>query len=66
MEEFQTASNINLSSQYKQSFSKDEFSFGSGNFNFKIYVYNLTPFSSVSVSQTATSYGESLAQAVLQ
>ena len=43
-------SNVVLSTQYEEKFSKDHYPFGSNNFYFKIYVYNLKPFSTVSVS----------------
>ncbi len=47
--------NVELSLQYEEKFSKDDFQFGSNNFHFKIYIYNLTPFSSVSVSSKVVS-----------
>jgi hypothetical protein len=50
MDEVFWITNVELSSQYEEKFSKDDFSFGSNHFNFKIYVYNLTPYSVVSVS----------------
>ena len=50
MDEVFLLTNIELSSEYEEKFSKDHFSFGSDNFHFKIYVYNLTPYSTVAVS----------------
>ena len=50
MDEDFLITNVELSSQYEEKFSKEHFSFGSENFSFRIYVYNLTPFSTVSVS----------------
>lgn len=41
---------IELLSEYQEKFSKASFKFGSNNFHFKIYVYDITPFSSISVS----------------
>ncbi|CAB3988893.1 Hypothetical predicted protein [Paramuricea clavata] len=50
LQEFYWVTNVDLSSQYEKKFSKDDYPFGSEDFYFKIYVYNLTPYSTVSVS----------------
>ena len=50
MDEVFLLTNVELSSEYEEKFSKDYYPFGSNNFHFKIYVYNLTPYSTIAVS----------------
>ncbi|XP_028390886.1 attractin-like isoform X2 [Dendronephthya gigantea] len=50
LEEVFHITNVELTSKYEEKFSKDNYPFGSNNFHFKIYVYNIPQYSSVSVS----------------